>query len=263
MTRDAEAGNPIHGLSAKPSPESVILRRFVVKRRQRRTVVVIAGLLAALALSPGAHAEVPRSFPAAGEILPDVLVVRSAPNGGAPVVKRLRSVRRDLRLQIVHAVRAAKDANGDDWLKLRLPMRPNGTTGWARAEDVLVRPVPQKIVIDLSARSLKLYRKGRLLASTRKVGIGKRGTPTPRGYFYVTAKYRAPGRGYGVFALETSAYSPTLSDWPGGGVVGIHGTFQPQILPGAVSHGCVRVTNRIILRLKRLAPVGTAIRVVR
>src|SRR3712207_3473956 len=110
-----------------------------------------------------------------------------------------------------------------------------------------------------SSRSLKLFRGNRLLVSTRKVGIGKRRTPTPLGYFYVTAKYRPAGRGYGVFALETSAYSPRLTDWPGGGIVGIHGTFDPGILPGAVSHGCVRVTNAVIRKLKRLAPVGTAI----
>lgn len=240
-----------------------ILRRFVREHPRRRRFVGLAAVLAALALSPGAQADLPASFPAAGEILPASLAVRSAPRADASVVKRLPQVRRDLRLQVVHAVGAAKDDGGNDWLKLSLPMRPNGTTGWARADDVLARPVRQTIVIDLSARSLKLYRNGRLVLATRKVGIGKRGTPTPRGHFYVTAKYRAPGRGYGVFALETSAFSPTLSDWPGGGIVGIHGTFQPQILPGAVSHGCVRVTNRVILRLKRLAPEGTAIRVVR
>jgi lipoprotein-anchoring transpeptidase ErfK/SrfK len=152
-----------------------------------------------------------------------------------------------------------QDADGRDWLKLSLPMRPNNRLGWALAESVAVNPISQRIVIDLSSRSLKLFRGNRLLVSTRKVGIGKRRTPTPLGYFYVTAKYRPAGRGYGVFALETSAYSPRLTDWPGGGIVGIHGTFDPGILPGAVSHGCVRVTNAVIGKLKRLAPVGTAI----
>jgi len=224
-----------------------------------RRTAVFALALAALALPPAAQAEVPSSFPAAGDILDNVLVVRKQPHVGARVVKRLYAVRPDQRLQIVHAVAAAQDADGRDWLKLRLPMRPNNRVGWALAESVAVEPISQRIVIDLSSRSLKLFRGNRLLVSTRKVGIGKRATATPLGYFYVTAKYRPAGRGYGVFALETSAYSPRLSDWPGGGIVGIHGTFNPGILPGAVSHGCVRVTNAVIRKMKRLAPVGTAI----
>ena len=46
---------------------------------------------------------------------------------------------------------------------------------------------------------------------------------------------------------------------PGGGFVGIHGTDAPQILPGRVSHGCVRMRNPAILRLFRLMPLGTPV----
>jgi lipoprotein-anchoring transpeptidase ErfK/SrfK len=232
-------------------------------RAVARPAAVGLAAVAALAAASPASAQVPARFPAAGDIVANRLVVRAAPRSDARVVKRLRAVRRDGRLQIVHAIGHAKDPSGRDWLRFRLPMRPNNTTGWALADDVFVTPVSQRIVIDLSARSLRLYRNGRVVVSTRRVGIGRPGTPTPLGHFYVTAKYRARGAAYGAFALETSAYSPGLSDWPGGGIVGIHGTNRPDILPGAVSHGCVRVTNAIILRLKRLAPVGTAIRVVR
>ena len=63
---------------------------------------------------------------------------------------------------------------------------------------------------------------------------------------------------YGVFVLVTSAYAK-LSDWPGGGLAGIHGTNQPSLLGQAVSHGCVRVSNRIASALERLAPLGTPV----
>ena len=65
---------------------------------------------------------------------------------------------------------------------------------------------------------------------------------------------------YGLWAFGTSAYS-VLSDWPGGGVVGIHGTNEPQRIPGRPSHGCVRVPNRAISRLARIMPVGTPVRI--
>jgi lipoprotein-anchoring transpeptidase ErfK/SrfK len=44
--------------------------------------------------------------------------------------------------------------------------------------------------------------------------------------------------------------------------VGIHGTYAPSLLGRAVSHGCVRVSNPDILRMRRIVPVGTPIRIV-
>ena len=63
---------------------------------------------------------------------------------------------------------------------------------------------------------------------------------------------------YGAYALGTSAYAK-VSDWPGGGVVGIHGTDQPQLIPGRPSHGCVRVRNADMAPLYKLTPIGTPI----
>ncbi len=48
---------------------------------------------------------------------------------------------------------------------------------------------------------------------------------------------------YGPLAFGTSARSAVLTDWPGGGFIGIHGTNEPELLPGRVSHGCVRLTG--------------------
>jgi len=64
-----------------------------------------------------------------------------------------------------------------------------------------------------------------------------------------------------VFAFETSAYSK-LTEWPGGGLVGIHGTDEPWLIGQAVSHGCVRMTNQAALVLKRLVPLGAPITIV-
>lgn len=225
----------------------------------RRLGLCTLGATLALTLAPVGHAQLPASFPAAGDILENALTVRRAPALNARVIKRLPAVRPDQRLTIVHATRAVTDAEGREWVQIALQMRPNNTKGWALLDSVALYPTRKRIVVDLSSRTLKLYSGNRVLVSTRKVGIGKRATPTPLGYYYVAAGYRLSSRAYGAWALETSAYSPTLTDWPGGGKVGIHGTSNPGILPGAVSHGCVRVPNAIILRLKRLAPVGTAI----
>jgi lipoprotein-anchoring transpeptidase ErfK/SrfK len=88
------------------------------------------------------------------------------------------------------------------------------------------------------------------------------GWPTPRGRFYVRdrlTRYRSPA--YGPVAFGTSARSPAATGWPAGGYVGIHGTDRADLVPGRISHGCIRMRNADILRLARLMPVGTPIRI--
>jgi lipoprotein-anchoring transpeptidase ErfK/SrfK len=106
-----------------------------------------------------------------------------------------------------------------------------------------------------------LYKRGRQIFSAM-VGVGQPHWPTPRGDFYIREKlsgYDAPA--YGPRAFGLNARSAVLTDWPGGGFVGIHGTNEPQILPGRVSHGCVRMRNAAILRLFRLMPLGTPVHI--
>jgi lipoprotein-anchoring transpeptidase ErfK/SrfK len=117
--------------------------------------------------------------------------------------------------------------------------------------------VTTRLDVDLAARTLTLRRGGRTVLRA-PVGIGTPAAPTPRGEFIVRnrlTRYRSPF--YGPVAFGTSARSATLTDWPGGGFIGIHGTDEPQLIPGAVSHGCIRLRNADILRLAKLMPVGT------
>jgi hypothetical protein len=148
------------------------------------------------------------------------------------------------------------------WVRVRLPMRPAGRTGWIRRARLSeYRTVRTALRIDRRRRLATLYRAGRRVWRA-PVGVGKPGSPTPAGRFYIRERL-VPRRGslYGVLAFGTSAYSDRLTDWPGGGVIGIHGTDEPQLIPGAVSHGCVRVRNRLIARLDKLMSVGTPVRI--
>ena len=92
------------------------------------------------------------------------------------------------------------------------------------------------------------------------MGIGRPSLPTPAGHFYVREKLRATvSPAFGPYAIGTSAYAPKLSEWPGGGIIGIHGTDQPQLIPGDPSHGCVRMRNRDITDLWHLIAIGTPV----
>ena len=187
--------------------------------------------------------------------------IRHAPRHGARTVGRLRPWTEDGFREVYVALRAHRDAGGRLWIKVRIPARPNGRRGWVRREALgPLRRVNTRLVVNRKRLRATLFRDGREIWSSR-VGIGAPGTPTPRGSFYVRELLRVPpGTIYGPWAFGTSAYS-VLSDWPGGGVVGIHGTDRPDLIPGRPSHGCVRVPNRAIRRLARLMPVGTPVRI--
>jgi lipoprotein-anchoring transpeptidase ErfK/SrfK len=173
----------------------------------------------------------------------------------------LSQFRDDFRPRVVLALGLRRDGKGRPaWYRISLPGRPNGRTGWVPAASLDVKPIRKEIVIDRSERTLELRDGTRLLLRTR-VAVGAYGMETPLGRFYVTAKFRPTAPILGAFGFETSAYSK-LSEWPGGGIVGIHGTNTPSLLGQAVSHGCVRVANDAILRLKDLVPIGTPIRIV-
>jgi len=95
------------------------------------------------------------------------------------------------------------------------------------------------------------------------VAIGAPGMPTPLGLFYVQDGFRPTADPIlGAYAFETSAYS-RLSEWPGGGVVGVHGTDTPALIGQAVSHGCVRLRNADIEYLRTRVPPGTPVKIVR
>ena len=202
----------------------------------------------------------PASYPAAGELVATRVAVRTSPDRGAKVVRLLQQFRGDYRVQVVLAVGQTTAADGTSWFKLNLPMRPNGTMGWIPAGTATLKPTRNHIVVHRGLRRIELLRDGKRLLSA-KVAVGAPGRETPLGEFYVTARFVPDDPFLGVFAFETSAYS-RLTEWPGGGIVGIHGTSKPWLLGQAVSHGCVRVSNQTALALKRLAPVGTPISIV-
>jgi len=234
-------------------------------RRSRVSTLASAAVAVALLGQPPASsatpAAQPREVPAAGYLVWPQVAARKQPSAKAAIVRVVTQFDGEYRPRVVLAlgVRVGEDGR-PAWYRISLPGRPNGTTGWVRANALELRPMHRSIVIDRSERVLTLRDRDRVLLRTR-VAVGAPGMETPLGTFYVTRKFRPTAPILGAFALETSAYS-RLSEWPGGGVVGVHGTNQPWLLGQAVSHGCVRVANSAILKLAKLAPLGTPIRIV-
>jgi lipoprotein-anchoring transpeptidase ErfK/SrfK len=183
---------------------------------------------------------------------------RTAPERAAPVVAWVGTRTPEGTDNTLLILDRAADRHGRVWVRARLPVLPAGTTGWLPREAIGgYRFVRTRLVVDLRRLRATLLRNGRRIFRA-PVGVGQPRWPTPRGRFYIRNKLvRYRSSFYGPLAFGTSARSGVLTDWPGGGFVGIHGTDRPELLPGRVSHGCIRMRNRDIVRLGRLMPVGT------
>jgi hypothetical protein len=161
-------------------------------------------------------------------------------------------------------LRAHWDRDGMEWIKLRIPMRPNGHVGWVEANALGDFHVShQRVLVDRHRLRLYFYERGHLRWSA-PVGVGQPSTPTPPGYFWVRERFTIsdPTSGYYPYAFGTSDYS-TLSEWPRGGVVGIHGPyFDSGGIPGYISHGCVRLKVPDDRWLGTHLRVGTPVRII-
>jgi lipoprotein-anchoring transpeptidase ErfK/SrfK len=231
-------------------------------------IAVAAAGAAAFASPVGARAAKPSEVDVVGSgtIAWRELAVLATPNAGARRIAVLRQFRPDFRPQYVLALDAVRTKAGKPtWYRISVPGRPNGRTGWVRAGALELHPVAKRLIVYRGARRFEFW-DGRRLVRSGKVAVGKPGAETPLGLFYVTDKFNPsidPDWAIlGAFAFETSAYSK-LTDWPGGGIVGVHGTPWTSLLGQAVSHGCVRMDNRDVEFLRNRVPLGMPVKIVR
>jgi hypothetical protein len=185
-------------------------------------------------------------------------IARARPAAGAAPVELVAARTPEGTTNIVEVLGRRRGRAGHLWVKVGLAALPNGRAGWLpRAALGGYGIVDTQLVVDLERLTATLTKAGRVIFRAR-VAVGQPRWPTPRGRFYVRNQLtRFAGPTYGPVAFGTSARSEHLTDWPGGGFIGIHGTDQPQLIPGRVSHGCIRMRNQDILVLARRMPIGT------
>lgn len=150
-----------------------------------------------------------------------------------------------------------------DWLKVLLPVRPNGSTGWIRADQVSLTEHDYRIEVYLDRHRLKTFKGDDVILSTA-IAVGTQDTPTPGGRYYIKELLQPPDPTgpYGTYAYGLSGFSNVLKSFAGGeGVIGIHGTNDPSLIGQDVSAGCIRVTNKAIETLVPVLPLGTPVEI--
>jgi len=188
--------------------------------------------------------------------------VHTVPTLRARAITQLHFTTEDGFPEVYLVLQRRVTAKGKTWLKIAVPMKPNGTTGWVlRGGLGPIRTVRTWLVVDRTRLRAQFFDRGRLLWRA-PVGVGKASTPTPDGLFWVREQFVLPDQAvYGPYAFGTSAYA-NISEWPGGGVVGLHGTSLPQLIPGRPSHGCIRLRNEDVVWLAYHMPTGTPVAIV-
>ncbi len=240
--------------------------------------LVAAVVLAACAVGPSAGGSSPAARPGRSSIstappanrpatlAPGTSLVARAVNGSADVYSAASGGRRTAHLTgpTPGAPLVFQVIDGQtDRIRVRLPVRPDGSTGWVDRAAVRTFTTTWQLVVDPGAHVLQVRHAGRV-TETDPVGIGQGVSPTPAGRYYVTELLRPPDPtgSYGPYAFGLSAYSPTLTQFAGGpGQIGLHGTDDPAGLGHDVSHGCIRVANAVITRLAQELPLGTPVEI--
>jgi len=192
----------------------------------------------------------------------DGVPARRAPSRSAPIIQIFNRTS-PLGAPQVFVVDRVRSHAGYIWFHVELPIRPNGSTGWVRADGVSVSKTPYGLTLDRRRYTLTLF-VGCKAQHVFRVGIGTGSTPTPVGRFYLASLLQLPDPNtvYGPYAYGLSGFSDVLKTWSYGGIIGLHGTNDPSSIGRKSSHGCIRLHDRDILRLVRILPLGTPILII-
>jgi lipoprotein-anchoring transpeptidase ErfK/SrfK len=192
------------------------------------------------------------------------VVARRAPRESAPPRTVLQPVAPLGQGPTVLTITRSVVKGGRRWAEVLLPIRPNGVRGWVPAGVLRMRRTPIRVVIDVSDRRLTVFRANRPVVRA-PVAVGKPGTETPRSDWFAIAELiqtHTPGAFLGPIVMPITGYSERLNEFAGGnGRVAIHGTSLPELIGTAASNGCIRMHNRDIVRVARLARPGTPVKI--
>jgi len=164
---------------------------------------------------------------------------------------------------LVFLVKEAPSTDDCDWINVYLPVRPNGSTGWVRRDDVKVSKHDYRIEVHLGAFNLKVFEGDEIILDA-PIAIARDNTPTPGGLYYTTELIQPPDPDtvYGSYAYGLSGYSEVLESFNGGpGQLGIHGTNEPDKIGTKVSSGCIRLRNEDIEQLADTLPLGVPVEI--
>jgi lipoprotein-anchoring transpeptidase ErfK/SrfK len=147
------------------------------------------------------------------------------------------------------------------WVKVLLPITPNGVDGYVRSADVAVSKVAYGISVSLRACRMTVFKRGKVLWAG-PVAVGAPASPTLEGRYSLRMIVKAPSpqTSYGPYAFGLASRSKEITAFAGAdNEMAIHGNNDPATLGHAVTRGSIRMPNAEITRLAALLPLGTPV----
>jgi len=121
------------------------------------------------------------------------------------------------------------------------------------------------LVVDLSDRRVYLY-SNHILKASYGIGVGQKGWETPTGKFKILAMQENPAWQHPITGdtISPGSGNPLGARWIKFTArdyleIGFHGTDQESSIGKAVSHGCLRMRNRDIIKLYQQVAPGTPV----
>lgn len=128
-------------------------------------------------------------------------------------------------------------------------------------------PAPVKtnrtILVSLEDHRLALLENG-VVKAIYPVAVGKASTPSPTGTFTIVNHVINPTYYHHGVVIPPGPENPVGNRWMGLSVAGygIHGTNAPRSIGKAVSHGCIRMSQRDLDKLFAQVRVGDRVEIV-
>ena len=196
------------------------------------------------------------------------VVARGAPTPGAAAVLAVngRNPYSGDR-QALMVTGAYRARSGRHWLRVLVPARPNGASGWI-PRSAVASMTERRVVVraHLAGKRVEVWRDGRRVAAW-PAGIGRSATPTPTGRFAVYETVAVPAAEqatYGRYIVALTAHSDVVRLLDGQDpVVAFHGTGAAGAvrLDAPSSLGCLILADAPLAALTRLAPPGTPVEI--
>ena len=264
---------------ARPNPGLVRLLAIAV------AALVVVGVVAGIVIGSASAHGVPQgqaiAAPQSGAVVPTsaVPVASTVPAGPPPALIATIASKTPYRAtpggpvagtvpatnpfgaQTVLAVVGKQGDGASGWLRVELPIRPNGSTGWIPASAASLTETSYQVTVSLAARTLTVTDAGRPVLTT-SVAVGKPETPTPPDHTYLWELIQPDNQKgpYGPYIFGLAEFSDAYSVFNGGDAqIGIHGQDEPWSIGQAASHGCIRLPNDVITRLAGMLPLGTPV----
>jgi L,D-transpeptidase ErfK/SrfK len=144
-------------------------------------------------------------------------------------------------------------SGSSDWRSTAEMILPNDSTSLVR------------VVVRLRTRKVFVY-DGEAIIGSYRIAVGKNGWETPKGNYRIFSKEVNPvfknfktGR-----VIKPGPENPLGVRWigfwtDGATQIGFHGTNQPELIGEAVSHGCIRMLNKDVVKLFNQVAIGTPV----